>query len=220
MLRLDGAGGGKVHLAGKLFYTHQVNALRRPELITPADYLERELKSTVKHEYIGGSVYAMPARRNRHNRLATNVTGVLFGLLRGHRCRVYNSDTKVRIQLSTHTRFYYPDAMVVCQSNPESDVFQDAPSVIVEVLSASTRRVDAGEKLEGYLSIPSLSAYLMIEPELPAVVVYQRSEGGFVREIYESLDSVVPLPELKLQLSLAEIYERVEFGPEPEDEES
>jgi Uma2 family endonuclease len=203
-----------------MFYTYQVNALKRTELITPAEYLARELESKVKHEYVGGVVHAMSGGRNRHNRIATNVTGALHSLLRGHRCQAFNSDTKVRIQLATHTRFYYPDAMVVCQSNSEGDVYQDAPSVIVEVLSSSTRRVDAGEKREGYLSIPSLSAYLMIEPELPAVVVYQRSEGGFVREIYEGLDSVVPLPELKLQLSLGEIYERVEFGPEPEDEES
>ncbi|MBX3167919.1 MAG: Uma2 family endonuclease [Candidatus Eremiobacteraeota bacterium] len=189
------------------------------ELISPSEYLARELKSTVKHEYVGGVVYAMSGARNRHNLIATNIIGVLFGLLRGHRCRVYNSDTKVRIQLPTHSRFYYPDAQVVCQGNPESDVYQDSPSLVVEVLSTSTRRVDSGEKREGYLTIPSLGLYLMVEQEQPIVVAYRRTEEGFVREIFEGREAVIPIPELKLALPLAEIYGRVEFGPDPEDVE-
>ena len=141
-------------------------------------------------------------------------TGVLFGLLRGHRCRVYNSDTKVRIQLPSHSRFYYPDVQVVCKSNPESDVFQDCPSVLVEVLSTSTRRVDTGEKREGYLTIPALGLYLMFEQEQPIVVAYRRTEEGFVREIFQGLEAVIAIPELKIELALADAYERVEFGPE------
>ncbi len=196
-----------------------MNALKQNELISPGEYLARELNSTVKHEYVGGVVYAMSGARNRHHRIATNVTGVLFNLLRGHRCEVYNSDTKVRIQLPTHSRFYYPDAQVVCQSNPEGDVFQDSPAVVVEVLSTSTRRVDQGEKREGYLTIPALGLYLMIEQEQPIVVAYRRTEEGFVRELFQGLEAVISIPTLKIELSLAEIYERVEFGPDPEDVE-
>ena len=191
-----------------------MNALKQTELIPPSEYLARELESTVKHEYVGGVVYAMSGGRNRHNLIATNITGVLFGLLRGHRCRVYNSDTKVRIQLPSHSRFYYPDVQVVCKSNPESDVFQDCPSVLVEVLSTCTRRVDTGEKREGYLTIPALGLYLMFEQEQPIVVAYRRTEEGFVREIFQGLEAVIAIPELKIELALADAYERVEFGPE------
>ncbi len=195
-----------------------MNALKQTELIPPSEYLARELESTVKHEYVGGVVYAMSGGRNRHNLIATNITGVLFGLLRGHRCRVYNSDTKVRIQLPSHSRFYYPDVQVVCKSNPESDVFQDCPSVLVEVLSTSTRRVDTGEKREGYLTIPALGLYLMFEQEQPIVVAYRRTEEGFVREIFQGLEAVIAIPELKIELALADAYERVEFGPEDVEE--
>lgn len=196
-----------------------MNALKQNELISPSEYLARELKATVKHEYVGGVVYAMSGARNRHNLIATNVTGILFGLLRGNPCRVYNSDTKVRIQLPTHSRFYYPDAQVVCHSNPEGDVFQDSPALVVEVLSTSTRRVDLGEKREGYLTIPALGLYLLVEQEQPIVVAYRRTEEGFVREIFQGLEAVIPIPNLKIELSLAEIYERVEFGPDLEDVE-
>ena len=91
----------------------------------------------------------------------------ISGQLRGKRCRALNSDAKVRVRLSTHTRFYYPDGMVVCQPNPPSDSFQDHPVVITEVLSDTTRRTDEGEKKDAYLTIPTLTAYMVVETDHP-----------------------------------------------------
>ena len=119
----------------------------------------------------------------------------LFALgsrLRGRRCRPFNSDTKIRIRLPSHVRFYYPDASVVCHQNPPDDSFQDEPVVIVEVLSRATRRIDDGEKKDAYLTIPTLAVYLLIEQETAAVVAYRRTEKGFVREVYEGRDGNSP----------------------------
>jgi Uma2 family endonuclease len=113
---------------------------------------------------------------------------------------------KVRIQLPSHVRFYYPDAMVVCQPNPDGDSFQDHPRVVIEAISESTRRLDLGEKREGYLSIASLASYWLVEQDQPTVVAYQRTEQGFERRVYQGLDAVVELTEIGCQLPLAEIY--------------
>ena len=126
-------------------------------LVSVEDYLAGELESPIKHEYVGGVVYAMAGARNRHNRIATNTLGFLHARLRGKSCEPYNSDTKVRIRLPTHTRFYYPDASVICRPNSEDDSYQDDPAVIAEVLSRRTRRIDEGEKKDAYLTIPSLN---------------------------------------------------------------
>jgi Uma2 family endonuclease len=136
--------------------------------------------------------------------------------LRGTHCRPFNSDTKIRIRLTTQVRFYYPDASVICRPNPQADSFQDEPAVLVEVLSRRTRRIDEGEKKDAYLTIPSLTVYLLVEQESPAVVLLRRTDQGFVREVYEGLDAVVPLTEIAAELPLSEIYEAVEFVPEPE----
>ncbi len=187
---------------------------RRKDLTSPADYLAAELQSSVKHEYLGGMVYAMSGASNRHNRIATNITAALLFRLRGRRCQAFNSDTKVRIQLPTHTLFYYPDAMVVCQPNPEADSFQDAPTAIVEVLSSRTRRTDEGEKRQAYLTIPSLRLYLLVEQDSAEVVVLRRAEQGFLREVHQGLTAVIAMPELDCELPLEEIYERVDVGIE------
>lgn len=181
------------------------------DLISVDDYLAGELVSTVKHEYLGGLVYAMAGAKNSHNIIALNIAGSLHARLKGRRCRPFNSDTKIRIQLPTQWRFYYPDCSVVCRPNPQSDSYQDEAAVIFEVLSSSTRRTDEGEKKDAYLTIPALDAYVIVESETAAVVVHRRTEQGFVREVYTGLAATIPLPAIETELPLAEIYDRVEF---------
>lgn len=193
-----------------------MSTARQLQAVSVDEYLAAESNSTVKHEYLGGYVYAMAGGRNAHNLIATNITVALGSRLWGSGCRAYNSDTKIRVRLPTHVRFYYPDASVICRPNPAADSYQDEPSLIAEVLSAKTRRTDEGEKKDAYLTIPSLSTYMMVEQAIPAVVVFRRSDQGFVREEYTSLSDVIPLDEIAAELSLAEIYDGVEFVPENE----
>jgi Uma2 family endonuclease len=196
-----------------------MSAAKKLNLVSVEDYLAGELVSPIKHEYLGGVVYAMAGARNVHSLIAANTLGSLHARLRGRPCRPYTSDTKIRVRLPTHVRFYYPDVPVICRPNPQTDSFQDEPAVLFEVLSRRTRRIDEGEKKDAYLTIPSLVAYVLVEQEIPAVVVFRRTEHGFVREVYEGLEAVVPLPEVEIDLPLAEIYDAVEFVPEPEEDD-
>jgi Uma2 family endonuclease len=193
-----------------------MTAAKKLNLVSVEDYLAGELVSPVKHEYLGGVVFAMAGAKNVHNIIKGNVFASLHARLRGHRCRPFDSDTKVRIHLPAQVRFYYPDVSVVCRPNPQNDSFQDEPAAIFEVVSRGTRRVDEGEKKDAYLTIPSLSAYVLLEQETAMAVVFRRSDQGFVGEVYEGLDAVLPLGEIEADLPLAEVYDGVEFRPEPE----
>src|SRR5688500_7950536 len=195
-----------------------MTAAEKLDLISVEDYLAGELVSPIKHEYLAGVVYAMAGARNVHNIIAGNVYAALHNRLRGRKCRPFNSDTKIRVRLPTHWRFYYPDASVVCRPNPQDDSFQDEPAAIFEVLSKATRRIDMGEKKDAYLTIPSLGVYALLEQDSPAVVVYRRSEHGFSREVYSGMEAVIPLPEIDTELPLAEVYEQVEFLPERDEQ--
>ena len=196
-----------------------MSAVRKTQPISIEDYLAGELVSRVKHEYLGGAVYAMAGARNSHTLIASNILIVLGGRVRGQRCRALNSDTKIRIPMATHTRFYYPDMAVVCRPNLPSESFQDSPSIVVEVLSKGTRRLDEGEKRDAYLTIPELTAYVLVEQDAPLVTVWRRAGDRFERELYEGLDATISFPDLNVTLSLAEIYESVEFVPEASDDE-
>lgn len=191
---------------------------RRRRFVPVEDYLAGEEVAPIKHEYIGGVVYAMTGAVNRHNVIATNILGALVGRLRGQPCRAFNSDTKIRLQLPTHVRFYYPDASVICQQNPLDVAYQDHPRVIFEVLSRRTRRVDQGEKKDAYLTIPSLGVLALVEQEAPTILLHRRTERGFIEEFHEGLEAVIALPEIGISLPLSEVYEGMEpFFVEPPD---
>lgn len=191
-----------------------MTAAENMRFITVEEYLAGELTSDVKHEYVAGHVYAMAGATNRHNRIATNFVSKLDYHLRDSSCQSFNSDTKVRVQHTANSRFYYPDGMVVCSENPSNDTFQDNPVVLLEVRSPRTRRTDEFEKYEAYISIPSLLVYLLAHDEYPSVVVHRRTEKGFVAELIEGIDAVIPLPEIDCELPMLELYDRVDFTRE------
>lgn len=190
-----------------------MTAAKKLALISVADYLAGERVSAVKHDYVGGVVYAMSGGSYAHSIIACNIQAHLYFRLRGKPCRTLNSDTLIRVDRPRKVSFYYPDVSVVCRPKPAAAA-QDEPTVICEVLSRSTRRVDSEEKLEAYLTIPSLQIYALVEQESAGVVVYRRQGAEFTREVYADLAEIIPLPELETELPLAEIYEGVEFGPE------
>ena len=191
-----------------------MSTVRKIDFITVEDFLAGEQESAVKHEYVAGRIYAMSETQNAHNIIASSVLGSMGQQLQGKPCRAFNSDTKIRVRMSNQTRFYYPDASVICRPNPQSDVFQDLPSVIVEVLSESTRRIDDGEKREVYLTIPSLTHYILLEQSAIGAVVYERGSAGFERRVLTELTDSIPLPELHISLSLAAVYDGIEFSDE------
>ncbi len=182
---------------------------RRIDLLSVETYLKTELSADCKSEYVGGAVYAMAGGSNKHNQIASNVLIALGSRLRGHRCRAFNSDVKIRLRMLRETRFYYPDVSVVCRPNPPEDTFQDEPAVIVEVASPSTRRVDEGEKKDSYLTLPTLSAYIILEQDAAAAIVYRRTDHGFEREQYSGPEAVISLPEIEQELPLSEVYDGV-----------
>ena len=189
-----------------------MSTVRITELISVEDYLEREIESPAKHEYVAGAVFAMVGAKNSHNRIAGNAYGLLYTVLKDKPCQPCNSDTKIRVRNTDHVRFYYPDVSVVCDENSPSDSFQDRPVFIIEVLSKSTRRLDDGEKRDAYFTIPTLSHYLLLEQDAAVAVMYERNGGRFERHEFTSLDDVIPITSLSISLALRDLYRSVVSG--------
>ena len=174
------------------------------------DYLAGEELANVRHEYIAGAVHAMVGGTAAHSIISGNIYSSLRSQLRGSDGRAFGADMKVRVQTTQGTRFYYPDAQVVCGPIDLSQSWQDAPVIVFEVLSDSTRRFDENEKKDSYLTIPSLAAYIMFEQDSPKAVVHRRTKTGFERSAYESLEDSVELSEVSCVLPMADVYQDIE----------
>ncbi len=172
------------------------------------EYLELEEAATLRHEYVGGMIYADAGGTRRHDVISGNIFALLWNAARGGPCRVHTSDRRLRAD----DVFYYPDVMVVCppEDEPSSDetLFEDAPCLVVEVTSPSTESIDRREKLLAYRKPPSLKAYLIVDQEQMRVERHWRDETGqWWRAEAVGPEGVAPVPCPEVDLTLSQIYE-------------
>jgi Uma2 family endonuclease len=149
-----------------------------PARYTYAEYLALETSSNVKHEFLGGQIYAMAGGTPEHAALAAAVIGLLFPQLRGGGCRAYDSDLRVRTRSGLAT---YPDVTVVCGPTERDETDPQAvtnPALIIEVLSRSTEEYDAGDKFEHYKTLPSLRQYVLVSHRETSLEVWTLGDEG------------------------------------------
>ena len=165
------------------------------------EYLQGELQSQIKHEFIEGEVFAMVGASASHNLISGNIFAELRAHLKAKPCRAYINDMKVRIA----DNYYYPDVLVDCSQISNDAYFVETPILIVEVLSASTKNYDKTFKLQQYKNIPTLQEYVMIEQDRQLVEVVRRLDG-WQPHYYELGDTFI-LQSVGLTLSVADVYD-------------
>ena len=145
-----------------------------------------------------------------HERIGSNITAALNNQLRGRRCEVFGSNLRVRIRQPGAAEFYYyPDALVDCSTLPNRAIYAEEPVVIFEVISPESERIDSGEKLGYYRTLPSLRVYVLINQFNPAITIYRREGEEWQTEFLGRVDATLELPEIECRLPLAAVYERV-----------
>ena len=177
------------------------------ECISEDDYIEGEQHSAIRHEYIGGAVYAMAGASDKHNLIAGNAFSLLHTQLPDH-CDIFMADMKLRMEIRHETLFYYPDVMVSCAENDRATYYREHPCLIIEVLSLSTARQDRFEKFLSYTQLPSLQEYLLLEQEYRESVLFRR-RTGWQPEVYR--EGILCLESVNLEISMDALYRRVRW---------
>jgi Uma2 family endonuclease len=176
---------------------------------TIQEYLEMENAATEKHEYYQGEIFAMSGAKMQHNIIAGNTFGYLLNKLKGKPCRPFSSDQRIHIE--SNTLFTYPDISVICGdpitlNNDEWNALN--PTVIIEVLSPSTKNYDRGEKFKLYRDIATLKEYILIDSESISIEAFYINEhGNWELKEYKSIDKTLYLQAIHTALELREIYE-------------
>ena len=173
------------------------------------DYLQGELSSDIKYEYINGEVFAMAGVSEQHNTITVNLTALLRQHLRGSGCKVFVADMKIRIQLKNEAYFYYPDIQVCCLKQDNQRYYKESPKLIIEVLSDSTARYDRSEKFDHYRQLSSLEEYVLIAQDKQQIEIYRRN-NDWLPCIYTA-NEAIQFQSLALSLAMDDVYEDVEF---------
>ena len=174
------------------------------------EYLQMENEALEKQEYYKGEIFAMSGAGNRHNIIAINIILSLGNSLKGKSCQPYGSD--MRIHIPENTLFTYPDISVVCGDIINADADGNSttnPTVIIEILSPSTRNYERGVKFMLYRAIPTLKEYILVEAESIHVEQFAiNKEGLWQLKEYSGKDDQLMLESLGVNLILKDIYDR------------
>ncbi len=192
-----------------------MSALTKKKKYTPEEYLALEEKAEYRSEYDNGIIVAMAGGSLNHAQIIANL-GRNIGNKVSENCRALTSDIKVRVE--NYRKFYYPDVLIICGKPAFYEERNDTltnPVLIVEVLSDSTEAKDRGEKLLAYRTLESLEEYVLVSQSRPIVEQYtKKADGNWIHKATIGVKSALRFESVEVELSLEEIYQRVEFEEE------
>jgi Uma2 family endonuclease len=158
-----------------------------------------------RYELVDGIAYEMAAEQLVHARAKAKILLMFQREIDQRRlpCEALGDGMAVRIDADT---VFEPDALVRCGADlPGETVLLTDPSIVVEVASPSTQRVDALWKFSRYFHNPSLVHYLIVMAWHRSLIHHRRTPDGRIESVaYES--GVVTLDPPGLELDLAELF--------------
>lgn len=176
------------------------------------EYLAFERASQTKHEYLDGELFAMAGSSRSHNRITLNLGATLHLQLRDSSCEPFVNDIRVRV--SPTGLYTYPDVVVACgDSQYENDRLDTllTPTVLMEVLSESTKDYDRGDKWKHYRQIDSLQHYLLVSQNAMEIEMYTRNPDDSWRLTDHRPAEDVWIEAIQCRLNWDDVYARVDF---------
>ena len=182
--------------------------------VTYEEYLALERKAERKSEYFNGEIFAMAGSSPQHVLVVTNVVSELRSQLKTSPCTVYSTD--LRLKVNATGLYTYPDVIVVCGEPQFDDDHKDTllnPTLIVEVLSESTKDYDRGGKFEQYRMIESFVEYVLIAQNKRHVEHFVRqADNRWLLSETNRLEDTIELTSIACNLMLTEVYDKVELS--------
>ncbi len=192
---------------------HEPAVAYSKQKVSIEEYLKMENAADEKHEYYKGEIFAMSGAKVPHNAISGNIFGILFNKLKGKKCKPFNSDQ--RIHVPSNTLFTYPDISIICGeiitlNNDDYNVLN--PTVIIEVLSKSTRNYDRGEKFKLYRDIKTLKEYILVDSVSIHLEVFRLNESGhWELEEYNAPADTLLIKSINEDILLSDIYDGVKI---------
>jgi len=184
--------------------------------ISEEEYFSLEEKAVIRHEYYEGEIFAMAGGSHEHAVLMANTSGAVVPRLRGQKC--YTASSEQRIKVEATGLITYPDLAIVCPplrfAGKNTHTLLN-PRAIFEILSPSTSQYDKTIKFANVKEIDEMTDYILIEQDSVGIEHrYRDDDGLWQSRIHDSLDDMLRLAGLDLEIPLSEIYERLTFLPE------
>lgn len=122
--------------------------------MTYEEFMEFYENTEDRYEYIDGEAYLLASPKITHQQVLGNLYIMLHQWFAGKKCRPYLSPFDVTLKKGKNNiNVVQPDILVICDpdSRNDKDKYTGVPSLVIEILSESTRRKDLIQKLDLYM---------------------------------------------------------------------
>jgi Uma2 family endonuclease len=176
--------------------------LRKPRMSRDEFFVWAEAQDT-PYEFDGFEPVAMTRGTLRHNLIIKNILRAVDARLRDG-CQSLGPEAGVR---TIGDAVRYPDAVVTCSKIDYAAREVPNPIVVFEVLSATSHHNDRIVKLLEYRAVPSIRRYIIVEHDSAALTLHARSEpGADWTTTALTADKFLPLPEIHIEIPVAELF--------------
>ncbi|MCC3247354.1 Uma2 family endonuclease [Methylocystis sp. WRRC1] len=163
-----------------------------------------ETRERGRYELFRGEIFAMAPERAAHVTAKAKIWRALSGAIAKADLPSEAFVDGLGVAIDDQT-VYEPDALVNCGEAVAPDsLLAPSPSVIVEVISPSSRNIDTNAKLGDYFRVASVIHYLVVDLGRRLVLHYQRQGEQIVVAFVK--DGAIMLDPPGLAIETAEIF--------------
>jgi Uma2 family endonuclease len=162
-----------------------------------------------RHEIIDGEHFVTPSPNTKHQAVSMNLAAILWTYLKEHPIgAVFTAPFDV---VFSDFDVVEPDVLYISRERAgvlTEKHMRGAPDLVVEILSAGTRKTDEVTKRRLY-ERSGVNEYWVVDPELDAIKIYRRVEGTFPRvaELAAEAGDTLTMPLLPgFAVSLAAVF--------------
>jgi Uma2 family endonuclease len=183
-------------------------------LYTAEEYLELEIASDIRSEYLDGEIIPMTGGLPNHNKISGNLYILLKLALKHRNYEIFLLDQRLWIpEVKLYT---YPDVMVLpkpieLQTGRRDTVMN--PCFVAEVLSKSTQNYDRGEKFVAYRSMSGFREYLLIDQHRVHVEHHVKTAvNQWLFSEYDDPAVMLSLDTFGVEVAIEDLYEGIDFS--------
>ena len=169
-------------------------------------YFDHEDEATQLHEYLNGSVYALPSRESAQELLLKNISAQIE---QQKLKDVHVLPLDMRVQTPEPTYIYYPGLCLSHRPPKMDQAVTREPVVVIELVTPTTERSILHEKSLHYQRIPSVKEIIYIWPTLKiAHVDFRDGESSKWSRKFYGIEDKIPLTSSvgEGELVLADIF--------------
>ena len=186
-----------------------------PKRISYEEYLDLVNSSDQRYELIDGEVYLLASPSFKHQVVVHEIAGHFYNYFKGKPCQPLTAPLDIRlfgfaIKFEENPNVVQPDIVVICDEenvNAENK-YMGVPTLIVEVLSPSTKGKDMVAKLNLYMK-SGVREYWIVDLEKKNIYQYTFSDERDITGLnaFREGDTITSPVFLGLEIGIDDVFQ-------------